>query len=117
MAANTDTIVAPATPPGVGGVGVVRISGDDAERIARAMLGSLPEPRVATYATFVNSRGEALDQGLALYFPSPASFTGESVIELHGHGGPIVMSLLVDAAIELGPWIVGAYCIRPAITQ
>jgi tRNA modification GTPase len=102
MAANTDTIVAPATPPGVGGVGVVRISGDDAERIARAMLGSLPEPRVATYATFVNSRGEALDQGLALYFPSPASFTGESVIELHGHGGPIVMSLLVDAAIELG---------------
>jgi tRNA modification GTPase len=102
MPATTDTIVALATPPGVGGVGVVRISGDDAERIARAMLGSLPEPRVATYVTFVNSRGEALDQGLALYFPGPASFTGESVIELHGHGGPVVMSLLVDAAIELG---------------
>ncbi len=66
------------------------------------MLGSLPEPRVATCVTFVNSRGEALDQGLALYFPGPASFTGESVVELHGHGGPVVMSLLVDAAVELG---------------
>ena len=102
MPTATDTIVAPATPPGAGGVGVVRISGDDAERIAKAMLGSLPEPRVATYATIKNSSGEALDQGLALYFPGPASFTGESVVELHGHGGPVVMSLLVDAAIELG---------------
>ena len=102
MPTANDTIVALATPPGTGGVGVVRISGGDSERIARAMLGSLPEPRVATYATFAGSRGEALDKGIALYFPGPASFTGESVVELHGHGGPVVMALLVDAALELG---------------
>ena len=102
MPTPEDTIVALATPPGTGGVGVVRISGGDAGRIARAMLGSLPEPRVATFATFVDVRGEPLDEGLALYFPDPASFTGESVLELQGHGGPVVMSLLVEAAVELG---------------
>jgi tRNA modification GTPase len=97
-----DTIVALATPPGTGGVGVVRISGGDSERIARAMLGSLPEPRVATFGTFADARGEPIDKGFALYFPAPASFTGESVLELHGHGGPVVMALLVEAATELG---------------
>ncbi len=97
-----DTIVAAATPPGTGGVGIVRISGDDVERIARTMLGSLPEPRTATYRNFRNAAGERVDVGLALYFPTPASFTGESVLELHGHGGPVVISLLVDAVIELG---------------
>ncbi len=102
MPAPDDTIVALATPPGAGGVGVVRVSGGDAERIARVMVGCLPEPRVATVATFVDEGGEPLDKGLALYFPAPASFTGESVLELHGHGGPIVMSLLVDAAVGLG---------------
>ena len=83
-------------------MGIVRLSGSDAERIARGMLGSLPEPRYATYRTFRNARGEKLDSGVALYFPAPASFTGEAVLELHGHGGPVVMSLLVDAAIEFG---------------
>ncbi len=97
-----DTIVAAATPPGVGGIGVVRISGGDTERMARAMLGSLPEPRTASYRTFRGASGEALDAGLALYFPAPASFTGEAVLELHCHGGPIVVSLLVDAAVALG---------------
>jgi tRNA modification GTPase len=98
----SDTIVAAATPPGAGGVGIVRISGNDAERIARAMLGSLPEPRMATQRSFRDQGGKTLDNGLALYFPAPASFTGESVIELHGHGGPVLVSMLVDAAIELG---------------
>ncbi len=102
MASSADTIVASATPPGTGGIGVVRISGDGAERIARAMLGSLPEPRTATYRPFASALGQKVDAGIALYFPGPASFTGESVLELHGHGGPLVMSLLVDAAIELG---------------
>jgi tRNA modification GTPase len=102
MASSADTIVASATPPGIGGIGVVRISGDEAERIARAMLGSLPEPRTATYRSFANARGQKVDAGIALYFPRPTSFTGESVLELHGHGGPVVMSLLVDAAIALG---------------
>jgi tRNA modification GTPase len=102
MMETTDTIVAPATPPGIGGVGVVRLSGDAVETIARRMLGSLPEPRTATYRAFCGPRGEQLDTGLALYFPAPASFTGDSVLELHAHGGPVVMSLLVDAAVELG---------------
>jgi tRNA modification GTPase len=97
-----DTIVAIATPPGTGGVGVVRISGPDTERIARQMLGSLPEPRSATYRAFRNKVGDELDAGIALYFPAPASFTGESVLELHGHGGPLIMAMLVDAAIGLG---------------
>ena len=97
-----DTIVAAATPPGVGGVGVVRLSGPQVEEIARRMIGELPEPRFATSATFRNASGEDLDSGLALYFPGPASFTGESVLELQGHGGPVVMSMLIDAALELG---------------
>jgi tRNA modification GTPase len=97
-----DTIVAAATPPGVGGIGVVRVSGPATERIARLITGSLPEPRTATYRTFRNQAGDALDKGLALYFPGPASFTGESVLELHGHGGPLVVALLVEAAVGLG---------------
>jgi len=102
MTGAPDTIVATATPPGTGGVGIVRLSGSAAERIARGMLGSLPEPRHATHRTFRSAGGAKLDSGIALYFPAPASFTGESVLELHGHGGPMVMSLLVDAAIEFG---------------
>ena len=102
MASIADTIVATATPPGTGGVGIVRVSGGEAERIARGMLGSLPEPRTATHRSFRSARGDKLDAGIALYFPAPASFTGESVLELHGHGGPVVMSLLVDAAVGFG---------------
>ena len=97
-----DTIVAAATPPGVGGVGIVRVSGPEAERIALEMLGSLPEPRVVTNQVFRGAAGEMLDTGLAIYFAAPESFTGESVLELHGHGGPLVMSLLVAAAVDLG---------------
>lgn len=102
MANLADTIVAAATPPGTGGVGIVRVSGDRVESIARRVLGSLPEPRDASYKTFRNSNGEKIDAGLALYFPAPASFTGESVLELHGHGGPLVISLLIEAIIALG---------------
>ena len=97
-----DTIVAAATPPGSGGIGIVRLSGAQTEEIARAMLGSLPEPRTATRRIIRDQHGNKLDTGLALYFPAPASFTGESVLELHGHGGPILISMLVDAAVELG---------------
>jgi tRNA modification GTPase len=97
-----DTIVAAATPRGSGGVGVVRVSGRLTEHIARSLLGSLPEPRHATYRTFRDRSGAAVDTGLAVYFPAPASFTGESVLELQGHGGPIVMSMLVEAAIGCG---------------
>ena len=102
MGSLTDTIVAIATPPGTGGVGIVRVSGDLAGSIAGTLLGGLPQPRHATARTFRDAAGEEIDTGIALYFPAPNSFTGESVLELHGHGGPVVMSMLVDAAVALG---------------
>lgn len=102
MVLTADTIVASATPPGTGGIGIVRVSGDQAERIARAVLGSLPEPRTATYRRFRDRHGRQIDTGVALYYPGPASFTGESVLELQGHGGPTVIAMLVEAAIALG---------------
>ena len=99
----SDTIVAPATAPGRGGVGVVRMSGPGVPTIAAGMLPrGLPEPRRATLATFRDGAGEALDSGLALYFPAPHSYTGEAVLELHGHGGPAVLAALVARAVELG---------------
>lgn len=102
MSNLADTIVAAATPPGTGGIGIVRVSGEMTETIARKLLGSLPEPRSAVFRAFRGSDGHRIDTGLALYFPAPASFTGESVLELHGHGGPLVISLLVDAIVALG---------------
>jgi len=102
MTEHADTIVAAATPPGTGGIGIVRISGPQAADIASRMAGNLPEPRTASHRTFHDAAGNAIDSGLVLYFPGPASFTGESVVELHGHGGPVVVSLLVDAAVACG---------------
>lgn len=102
MSEPSDTIVAAATPPGVGGVGVVRISGDAVPDIGRALLGSLPEPRVATLRDFADVLGGTVDRGLALYFRAPHSFTGEHVLELHAHGGPTVIGMLVDTVVKLG---------------
>jgi len=97
-----DTIAAVATPPGKGGIGIVRLSGPESEPIARRILGTLPKPRYATRADFHDETGVVVDSGLALWFPAPDSFTGEPVLELHGHGGPAVMSLLVNTALRLG---------------
>ena len=102
MSEHQSTIVAAATPPGRGGIGIVRISGPAAARIARAMLGTLPKPRYATRARFAAADGGAIDEGLALYFPAPHSYTGEDVLELHGHGGPVPIESLITRAIELG---------------
>lgn len=102
MSAAPDTIVAGATPPGRGGIGIVRVSGPRTQAIAQQILGKLPAPRHATVAVFAGAGGLTLDVGLALYFPAPNSFTGEDVLELHGHGGPVVMDLLVARAVELG---------------
>lgn len=99
---STDTIVARATPPGRGGIGVVRISGPRVPDIARAVLGELPRARVAMHCAFRDARGEALDDGIAIYFPAPRSLTGESVLELQGHGGTVVTDLLIARARELG---------------
>lgn len=97
-----DTIVAIASPPGRGAVGIVRVSGPDVPRIAAAVLGGLPEPRCAAFAAFLDASGQSLDQGLALFFPAPNSFTGEHVLELQGHGGTVVLDSLVRRLLELG---------------
>ena len=102
MTAPQDTIVAAATPPGRGGIGIVRISGPAAAAVAKGLLGRKPRPRHATLVDFLDAAGDAIDAGLALWFPGPGSFTGEDVLELHGHGGPVVMDLLVARALELG---------------
>ena len=102
MEPATDTIVAPATPVGRGGIGIVRVSGALAPQIAAAILGNPPRPRHATFARFLDESGVPIDAGIALYFPAPDSFTGEDVLELHGHGGAVVADLLVRRALALG---------------
>jgi len=102
MAAPGDTIAAVATPPGRGGVGIVRVSGPAAGELACAIIGALPPARHAQYGVFRDAAGQALDHGIALWFPGPHSFTGEDVLELQGHGGPVVMDLLLARALELG---------------
>jgi len=99
---NADTIAAVATAQGRGGVGVVRISGCGIEEFARDILGKLPVARHATYTDFLDEDGEPLDQGIALYFPAPHSYTGEDVLELQGHGGPAVLQMLLQRCLDLG---------------
>lgn len=99
---NIDTIVAIATAPGRGGVGIVRVSGKKSAEIAQAILGKLPKPRYAHYGAFYAEDGSVLDQGIALYFPNPHSFTGEDVLELQAHGGPVVLQWLLARVVELG---------------
>ncbi|UYG07772.1 tRNA uridine-5-carboxymethylaminomethyl(34) synthesis GTPase MnmE [Halomonas sp. M4R1S46] len=96
-----DTIAALATPPGRGGVGIIRVSGPTCRAIAGSLLGHCPEPRRALYGPF---RGEKamIDEGIALYFAGPNSFTGEDVLELQGHGGPVIMDLLLERCVQLG---------------
>src|SRR5437899_5688876 len=97
-----DTIAAVATPAGRGGIGIVRISGPAVARIAVEVSGRLPSPRRATLARFTDARGEVIDEGIALYFPAPHSYTSEDVLELHGHGGPVVMQMLLAACVDAG---------------
>jgi tRNA modification GTPase len=97
-----ETIVAPATPPGRGGVAMIRISGPRVKEIAVAILGQVPKPRYAAFSIFRDADGQAIDEGLALFFPNPHSFTGEDVLELHGHGGPYVVDSLIKRILELG---------------
>jgi tRNA modification GTPase len=97
-----DTIVASATPPGTGGIAVVRLSGPASEDICQRMTGSLPAPRRAEFTHLADAAGNRLDQGLVLYFPAPHSFTGEAVVELHCHGGPLVVGTIIEAAVNLG---------------
>ena len=97
-----DTIAAIATPPGKGGIGIVRVSGPLAVSTATSILGNLPAERVATFSSFFDKNGTALDQGIAVFFRAPHSFTGEDVLELQGHGGPIVLNLILSRVLKIG---------------
>tara|TARA_R110001583_G_scaffold51161_2_gene159687 strand:+ start:9170 stop:10537 length:1368 start_codon:yes stop_codon:yes gene_type:complete len=97
----TDTIVAQATATGRGGVGIIRVSGPDVEAVADIILGKIPKVRYAEYLPFNDQHGDVLDQGIALLFKAPNSFTGEDVLELQGHGGPVVMDMLIKAILTI----------------
>ncbi len=102
-----DTIAAIATAPGRGGVGVIRVSGSNLLPFAFALTGKTPPPRYATLTDFKAGDGSAIDSGLLLYFPDPHSFTGEDVLELQGHGGPVVMQMLLARCLDLGARLAG----------
>jgi tRNA modification GTPase len=99
---NTDIIAAVATPPGRGGIGVVRVSGKNLQPLAQRIIGYIPKPRHASLSKFRDENGLAVDQGIVLYFPSPHSYTGEDVLELQGHGGPAVTNLVLSCCISAG---------------
>lgn len=98
---TTDTIVAQATPPGRGGVGILRVSGPLAERVAELVLGKQPRVRYAEYLPFRDADNAVLDQGIALLFKAPNSFTGEDVLELQGHGGPVILDMLMRRILQI----------------
>ena len=102
-----DTIAAIATAPGRAGIGVVRISGKSLGAFVRDITGITLQPRVAALARFSDGTGSVIDEGLALYFPGPTSYTGEDVLELQGHGGPVVLNRLLQRCLELGARVAG----------
>ena len=100
--APTDTICAVATPPGAGGLGIVRVSGPAVPEIAASLTGGIPKPRYASLADFRDADGRTIDSGIVLYFPAPNSFTGEHVLELQGHGGVFILQRVMQRVLELG---------------
>lgn len=105
---NTDTIAAIATPSGNGGVGIIRISGTLVLDIVSKLLSKHLPPRVAVYSPFLDETGETIDSGIALYFPAPNSYTGEAILELQGHGGAVVLDMLLRRILELGARLANA---------
>ncbi|MEQ8800683.1 MAG: tRNA uridine-5-carboxymethylaminomethyl(34) synthesis GTPase MnmE, partial [Haliea sp.] len=99
---DDDTIAAVATAPGRGGIGIIRLSGSAARSIAEGIASTTLRPRHAHFCTFRDAAGDALDTGISLYFPGPRSFTGEDVVELQGHGGPVILDLLLRACLAAG---------------
>ncbi|MSQ48833.1 MAG: tRNA uridine-5-carboxymethylaminomethyl(34) synthesis GTPase MnmE [Betaproteobacteria bacterium] len=102
-----DTIAAVATPAGRGGIGIVRVAGPKVPEIARALIGGLPESRKAVLRSFRDAQGERVDEGVALYFQAPHSYTGDEVLELQGHGGPVVTHLVLGAVLDAGARLAG----------
>ena len=96
-----DTIVAQATASGKGGVAIVRISGPKAIEVAKKVLGKVPTPRYAEHCAFHDDQGDIIDEGIALYFKAPRSFTGEDVLELQGHGGPVIIDMLIQSILHI----------------
>ncbi|MDO9047001.1 MAG: tRNA uridine-5-carboxymethylaminomethyl(34) synthesis GTPase MnmE [Methylobacter sp.] len=99
---NLDTIAAIATPPGNGGVGIIRISGALVPEIAKHLINKILTPRLARYSSFTDDDGSVIDSGISLYFPAPASYTGEDILELQGHGGSVVLDMLLRRVLSLG---------------
>ncbi len=99
---NSETITAQATPPGRGGISVIRVSGSQSQKVAEAILGHCPKVRYAEYLPFKNSDGEIIDEGIAIFYKAPHSFTGEDVLELQGHGGQVVADRIIQAVMALG---------------
>ena len=102
MLPHTETIAAIATAPGIGGIGIVRVSGKNIFPLMTGILGKIPEPRRAVKSAFLDAGGQTLDEGLAIYFIGPASYTGEDTLELQGHGGPVVLQMSLERCLELG---------------
>ena len=102
MSVNQDTIAAIATPPGNGGVGIIRISGAQVTEISKQLLNKSLIPRHALFSSFIDDDGSVIDSGITLYFPAPASYTGEDILELQGHGGSVVLDMLLRRVISLG---------------
>ena len=102
MVKNSDTITAIATPAGRGGIGIVRVSGNKTKKIFQSLTGLSPKARIAQYASFKTSDQKIIDKGIAIYFSSPASYTGEDVMECHAHGNRIILGLLLDEILSLG---------------
>ena len=98
----TETIGAIATPPGRGGIGIVRVSGPDAPAVAERILGQCPPPRIATHAVFRDANGDSVDEGIAIFYAAPRSYTGEDVVALQCHGAPGVLDLLLNHALSMG---------------
>lgn len=107
MVAGADTIAAIATPPGQGGLGVIRVSGPHSGAICRALTGALPEPRMARYAALKTKTGELIDRGIVIYFKAPASYTGEDLLECQVHGSRMLLALLLDEIVSLGARLAG----------
>ncbi|REL31259.1 tRNA uridine-5-carboxymethylaminomethyl(34) synthesis GTPase MnmE [Thalassotalea euphylliae] len=101
LSSNTETIAAQATAPGRGGVGIIRVSGPKASEVAEQLLGKCPKVRYADYLNFNDLKGNTLDQGIALFFKGPNSFTGEDVLELQGHGGPVILDMLLKEILQI----------------
>lgn len=102
LTSSKDTIAALATPAGRGGIGIIRVSGPLSETIAQAVLNTCPKPRYAHFGAFYSAEGDVLDEGIALFFNGPHSFTGEDVLELQGHGGPVVLQWMLERVVSLG---------------